>query len=184
MSVPEYTLVRSRRRTLAIQVTAAGEVILRCPMGLPKKTAEQFLAAKKPWVEEKLRSLRTRPVYPKLTEAEIQEMRREALPFLRQRAEVYAPLAGVTFGKLSVRAQRTRWGSCNQRGDLSFNCLLMLAPPEVIDYVVVHELCHIRQMNHGPRFWAAVEEVLPDFRGPRTWLRENGGGLMARLPGR
>lgn len=184
MSVPEYTLVRSRRKTLAIQVTAAGEVILRCPMGLSKKTAEQFLAARMPWVEEKRRALRARPVLPKLTEAEIQEMRREALPFLRQRAEIYAPLVGVEFGKLGVRAQRTRWGSCNQRGDLSFNCLLLLAPPEAADYVVVHELCHIRQMNHGPRFWAAVEAVLPDYRGPRAWLRENGGSLMARLPGR
>ena len=77
---------------------------------------------------------------------------------------------------------RTGWGSCSGKGNLNFNCLLMLAPPAVQDYVVVHELCHRKEMNHSPAFWAEVAGVLPDYASHRRWLRENGNGLIAALP--
>ena len=89
---------------------------------------------------------------------------------------------GVRYGRLAVRSQRSKWGSCSGKGNLNFNCLLLLAPDEVLDYVVVHELCHRREMNHSPRFWAEVERVLPDFKNARRWLKQNGASLMARLP--
>jgi len=85
-------------------------------------------------------------------------------------------------GKITIRTQRSRWGSCSAQGNLSFNALLLLTPPEVLDYVVVHELCHRREMNHSPRFWAEVERLVPDWKAQRLWLRTNGGALMARLP--
>lgn len=88
----------------------------------------------------------------------------------------------MSFGRISYRFQRTRWGSCSARGDLSFNCLLLLCPPEVLDYVVVHELCHRRHMDHSGRFWAEVAVMLPDYQARRAWLREHGPALMARLP--
>ena len=81
-----------------------------------------------------------------------------------------------------MRRQRSKWGSCSSAGNLNFNCLLLLAPLEVLDYVVVHELCHRLEMNHSPRFWAEVRRVLPDYEAARGWLREEGGSLMARLP--
>ena len=98
------------------------------------------------------------------------------------RVEFFAGRLGVSFGRISYRFQRTRWGSCSARGDLSFNCLLMLCPPEVLDYVVVHELCHRRHMDHSGRFWAEVALTLPDYNSRRAWLREHGPALMARLP--
>ena len=92
-----------------------------------------------------------------------------------------APLVGVSYGGITIRAQKTRWGSCSSKGNLNFNCLLLLAPAEVLDYVVVHELCHRREMNHSPKFWAEVERVLPDYDARRKWLKENGPGLISRL---
>ena len=99
-----------------------------------------------------------------------------------QRAAYYAPLVGVTYGRITIRKQRSRWGSCSSKGNLSFNCLLMRAPPEVLDSVVVHELCHRREMNHSDLFYAEVLRVCPDYPARRAWLKENGDALLAMLP--
>lgn len=93
------------------------------------------------------------------------------------RASHWAPLLGVTFGRVSVRDQRTRWASCSREGNLSFNWRLTLAPPETLDYVVIHELAHRLEMNHSRRFWAHVEKVCPDHKSHRKWLRKNGEQL-------
>ena len=98
-----------------------------------------------------------------------------------ERVAHFAPLVGVTYGRITIRSQHTLWGSCSSKGNLNFNCLLMLTPPEVLDYVVVHELCHRKEMNHSVRFWAEVEHVLPDYEIRRKWLRENGTALISRL---
>lgn len=99
------------------------------------------------------------------------------------RVAYYAPLVGVSYGRITVRHQRTRWGSCSSKGNLNFNCLLMLAPPEVIDSVVVHELCHRKVMNHSKRFYAEVLRVFPEYRKWQKWLRLNGSALMRRMYG-
>lgn len=97
----------------------------------------------------------------------------------RSRAEHFAPLLGVTFGRISVKDQRTVWGSCTRAGNLNFNWRLTMAPPEVLDYLVVHELAHRAQMNHSRRFWEVVERVCPDHREHRRWLRKNGKSLYS-----
>jgi predicted metal-dependent hydrolase len=90
----------------------------------------------------------------------------------------YAEKLGVSYGKITLRQQKTRWGSCAANGNLNFNWLLILAPPEVLDYVVVHELCHRREMNHSQAFWKEVEKILPDYRERQKWLKDNGWRLM------
>ena len=90
-------------------------------------------------------------------------------------------MVGVTYGRITIRNQRSRWGSCSGKGNLNFNCLLMLTPSHVIDYVVVHELCHRLEMNHSPAFLAQVERVLPDYRKSREWLKEHEKELIGRL---
>lgn len=97
----------------------------------------------------------------------------------RSRAEYWAPLIGVSFGRVSVKDQRSLWGSCTRVGNLNFSWRLALAPDAVLDYVVVHELAHRAQMNHSRRFWEVVERVCPGHRTHRRWLRRNGRALYA-----
>ena len=109
---------------------------------------------------------------------EIQKLADQALQVIPQRVAYYAPKVGVTYGKITIRNQKTRWGSCSSRGNLNFNCLLMLAPPEVIDSVVVHELCHRKEMNHSDRFYQEVLRVFPDYWKWNQWLKEHGNQLL------
>lgn len=104
--------------------------------------------------------------------------REEARRFLTGRVEYFAQEYGFTVKKIRISSARTRWGSCSSKGTLSFAWRLVLAPLEVIDYVVVHELCHMREMNHSRAFWALVASILPDYKKQRTWLKQNGGKLI------
>ena len=174
-----YRLVRSSRKTVAIQITPDGEVTVRAPARMSVAAVEQFVASKRGWIEKHLP--KGREALPKLTEAELHDLARQALKIIPERAAHFAPLVGVTYGGITIRNQRTRWGSCSGKGNLNFNCLLMLTPEEVIDYVVVHELCHRKEMNHSVRFWAEVERVLPDYREPKGWMKEHGPALIGRL---
>ena len=101
----------------------------------------------------------------------------DLVSIFRARAEFWAPFLGVSFGRVSVKDQRTLWGSCSRAGNLNFSWRLALAPSEVLDYLVVHELAHRAQMNHSKRFWAVVERVCPEHRAHRRWLRKNAPAL-------
>lgn len=103
--------------------------------------------------------------------------RRAAATHAAARLAHFAPLVGRTARKLMIRGQRTRWGSCSARGTISLNWRLMQAPAEILDYVVVHELCHLLVPNHSARFWQEVERILPDYRKRRASLREFGRAL-------
>ena len=175
----EFSIIRSRRKTLTIELTPRGEILVRAPNLMPKRDIQRFVESRQSWIETHLARI---PKAEPMTEAEHEALIRAAKEILPQKAAFFAESLGVTFGRVTVRSQHTRWGSCSAAGNLSFNCLLMLTPEDVQDYVVVHELCHRREMNHSPRFWAMVEETLPDYRRQRLWLKENGAALMARLP--
>ena len=99
-----------------------------------------------------------------------------------RRVDKFVPIAGVTCGRITIRAQKSRWGSCSAKGNLNFNCLLMLCPEEVRDYVVVHELCHRKELNHSNRFWNEVRQLLPSYDSARKWLKTNGVSLIRRIP--
>ena len=174
-------IVRSRRKTVAIHITSAGEVELRCPLGFPARECGAIIESKRSWIEKQLIRRQQVGQLPSFTAREIQEMKKAVLPVLKERTDFYAPAIGVTYEKITVRSQRTRWGSCSRSGNLSFNCLLAQVPEGVLNYVVVHELCHRKHMNHSPAFWTEVERVLPDYRISRKWLTANGGFLIGRL---
>ena len=178
----EYEIIRSSRRTIAIQIAPDGRVIVRSPRHMSRNSVDEFVRSKQVWIEKHLAIRQTRPAPPPLTREQLQTLAEEALAFIPDRAAYYAPLVGASYGRITIRAQRSRWGSCSSKGNLNFNCLLMLVPAHVLDYVVVHELCHLRELNHSPRFWAEVERILPDYKVSRTWLKEHGDSLIGMLP--
>ena len=177
----EYKLILSQRRTIAIQITPTGEIVVRAPKHMPLAAIDQFVSEKRKWIESHLP--KQTAAVPMFTDEEIQEMAQRALSVIPARVKYYVPLVGVTYGNITIRCQRTRWGSCSGKGNLNFNCLLMRMPEDVIDYVVVHELCHRIEMNHSAKFWAEVKRVLPDYEKSKRWLKENGQLLIARLEG-
>ena len=176
-------LVRSSRKTLAVQIRADGTVIARAPLRMPKDRILRFLSEKASWIRMQQGKMQEREKMRQqarihLDAAQEKELRERAKSVLAQRTAYFARQVGVTYGRITVRDQKTRWGSCSQTGNLNFNFRLILAPSEVLDYVVVHELCHRRQMNHSAQFWQEVAQVLPDYRKRKAWLTENGWRLM------
>lgn len=175
-----YQIVRSWRRTIALVVLPDGTLEVRCPMGMPESQVQHFVESKQSWVRKQL--ARQIPLQAALSERELAELTEQTRKTVTSRAAYFAPIMGVDYGRISIRKQKTRWGSCSSKGNLNFNCLLALVPAEVLDYVVVHELCHRKEMNHSPRFWAQVAKLIPDYKEKRKWLKDNGRALIARLP--
>lgn len=202
-----YRLVRSSRKTIAIIIRKDGMVEVRAPFRASKAAIEAFLAEKTGWIQKHLapflemygsqfpgetgnsesgkRSGMEKKYGEPLTAftpEELMMFAQKAKELIPERAAWYAAQMGVTYHRITIRAQKTRWGSCSTKGNLNFNCLLVLAPPRVLDYVVVHELCHLLEMNHSLRFWAAVARVMPDYKEQRQWLRAHERELIGRLP--
>lgn len=178
-------IIRTKRKTLAIEITRDARVLVRAPYRMKNADIQKFVEEKREWIEKNLRLMKEKqlnqPIEP-LTMEEIKQLAEKAMVKIPQRVAYYATIVGVTYGKITIRNQKTRWGSCSRKGNLNFNCLLMLAPEEVLDYVVVHELCHRKEMNHSKRFWNEVERVLPSYRKQESWLKENGESIMRRNP--
>ncbi len=175
-------VIRSRRRTMALQVREDSTVVVRVPMYVKEREIRRFVESHMDWImkqqQKQREAAQAREEIQPLSETELSQLAKEARRVLTARCAYYAPLVGVRYGRISIRHQKTKWGSCSSKGNLNFNCLLMLTPEPVRDYVVVHELCHRKHMNHSPAFWAEVERVLPDYRDSRKWLKTHGRELM------
>ena len=182
-----YTTIRSKRKTIGLQVKADGQVIVRAPLKMAESEVQEFVIKHEDWIRKQLERIRKQqqeqPAAERLTMQEIQMLADQALKVIPERVAYYAPKVGVTYGSITIRNQKSRWGSCSAKGNLNFNCLLMLAPPEVVDSVVVHELCHRKEMNHSSRFYEEVLRVFPDYRKWDQWLKENGSQLLRRMTG-
>ena len=176
-----YRVIRSSRRTVSLQIVPGGEVLVRCPKRMSNGDIWRFVESKSGWIEKHLEKQTAAARLPAFSDGQLQAFACQARQTVPERVAYFAPLVGVTYGRITIRSQHTLWGSCSSKGNLNFNCLLMLTPPEVLDYVVVHELCHRKEMNHSARFWAEVGRVLPDYEIRRKWLRENGTALISRL---
>lgn len=181
----QLNIIYSARKSIAIELKTDG-IIVRAPKGMSRRRINAFLYEKRGWIEKHLKNLQERKVLYEgqqpFTMDEIKALADKALIVIPEKVKKYAGLVGVDYGRITIRNQRTRWGSCSGKGNLNFNCLLMLFPDEVIDYVVVHELCHRKHMNHSAEFYAEVERVFPEYRRCRKWLKENGGVYLSRLP--
>jgi len=179
-----YEVVYSRRRTCAVSISAEGEITLRLPLGASEAQINRLLLEKQSWIiRHYLEAVKRRENRPEsnLTDAQRAALEKRyidaAKEYFPKRAAYFAPLTGGNYSRITIRDQKTRWGSCSAKGTLSFNWRLMLAPPAVLDYVVIHELCHLTHMDHSKAFWALVERVCPDYRTHRKWLKEHGQEL-------
>ena len=180
-----YIIQKSRRRSISVSVMTDNRVLVKAPYGTTERTVQEFLLSKKDWIkkhlekqnreEEKAESLGL------LSADEIKQIKKQARRVILQRVEYWANKIGVTYGRIAIRLQSSRWGSCSADGNLNFNCLLVLMPPEIMDSVVVHELCHRRHMNHSKDFYAEIDRVFPDYKRCNKSLKDNGGIYLKRV---
>ena len=183
--VENAVIIRSRRRTMSLEINRDAKIVIRIPMRATNKEISEFVLKNAGWIEKHLQKAKAQAEKdhetPKLTETEINHIMKLAKRTIPKRVEYFAPLVGVDYKRISIRKQHTRWGSCSKDGNLNFNALLMLTPPEVLDSVVVHELCHRLEMNHSKRFYDQVYRICPEYDKYDKWLKENGKTILHRL---
>ncbi len=170
-------VIRSARKSIGLEVRAGGEVFARIPGRLSDRELKKFLEEHKGWIFDKVRLSEEReekrkavdaPRLGEMTAAQTVRMKERFL----ERVRHYSGLMGVAVGRVTVRSQKSRWGSCSAKGNLNFNYLLYFLPEELLDYVVVHELAHRRHMNHSGEFWEEVGRYFPDYKRCRRELKE------------
>lgn len=171
----------SRARRWRLSVPGGGPPLLTVPQSMPRREIERLLEHQRDWVAAELARQRPRLGLDALGVSEA-EGRRAARELVGMIVDDEAAALGVSVRRLEIRDQRTRWGSCSGLGTLSFNWRLVLAPFEVLDYVVVHELCHLRHPDHSARFWQLVGSRRPQWRLQRQWLRDFGSELLGFRP--
>jgi predicted metal-dependent hydrolase len=217
MSIQIDQFIRSRRRTIAIQIRPDGQVIVRAPLRAPEKLVRQFVESKAGWIQRKKAELlkrvsvsgkkfrvgesflflgREHPLrvveeqkaaltfedqfilsksaLPKAAKAFEKWYKAQALSILSERVKLYATKHTFQPGRIRITSARTRWGSCSSKGTLSFTWRLVMAPIDVIDYVVIHELVHLKVKNHSKTFWGSVAVLMPDYKRHVVWLKKNG----------
>lgn len=176
MSNYEYTLKRSKRKTIAVEISKEVRIIVRAPFDMKQEDIDKFVNSKSQWIDKHLRSMKEKlsSSSRKLTEQEKKELRKNARVVITARVERIAALMGVSYNRIAIKFQKTRFGSCSTKKNLNFNALVALMPSDILDYVVVHELSHLKQMNHSKAFWKEVERVMPDYKSKRKWLKTNG----------
>ncbi|MBQ5433489.1 MAG: M48 family metallopeptidase [Treponema sp.] len=170
---------------MSIGIMPDGSLLVKVPYGISEASVKEFILLKKGWIEKHLKKQECEKQKAKslglLSEQDVRRIRKDAKKIIPERVEFWAKKLGVTYGRISIRLQSSRWGSCAQSGNLNFNCLLVIMPSDVLDSVVVHELCHRRHMNHSKEFYAEVEGVFPNYKACDKWLKENGGVYMKRV---
>lgn len=169
----QYSLRRSRRaRYLRVVVQADGDITVTAPERVSLSTVDSFVRRNDEWIRRALTRVRkNRVIY--VSRGDIPRLKREASALVHELVERYARRYGFTYNRITIRAQRARWGSCSKSGNLSFNYKLAALPIEIAAYVVVHEVCHLGELNHSPAFWRLVEREIPHHRELRKRLRQS-----------
>ncbi len=178
-------IIRSRRKSAALQISDEGKLIVRVPLWYSDRDISEMIEKNRKWIEvHTAAAMKRNSELEKLepfTADELEEMAQRALRVIPEKVRYYAEKLGVTYGRITIRNQKTRWGSCTAKGNLNFNCLLMAVPEEVLDSVVVHELCHRLHMDHSKAFYEDVYRVFPEYDRCNKWLKENGKLLIGRM---
>lgn len=181
----EYIIKKSRRTTISVQITPDQKLLVKAPAYTSIKEVEEFLREKRDWIIKQINRTKVTSQQAAqmgiLSDKEIRKLKRDAKKIIPERVEYYAKLSGITYNRIFIRLQKSRWGSCSVEGNLNFNALLALMPLGVLDSVVVHELCHRRHMDHSKAFYDEVLEIFPDYKKWDKWLKENGAAYQLRV---
>lgn len=171
MSIP-YSIKRSGRKTMALEITPEAQVLVRAPLGASLAEIQRFVSAHTVWIEKHLSVAQSRmQAYPMLSGPEQEALKTKAKAYILPRVEYYAAIMGLFPAAVTITGAKKRFGSCSAENRLCFSLFLMRYPEAAIDYVVVHELAHIRHKNHGKAFYACIASVLPDYRERRMLLK-------------
>lgn len=180
-----YQILRSNRKTLSVCVQPDCSILVRAPHQTTDAQIRHFLIEKQHWlITHYLDAKQKQESIPcsSLTDVQRAALTKRyidaAKEYIPKRVSYFQQYTGGVCRRITIRDQKTRWGSCSSKGTLSFNWRLMLAPPSILDYVIVHELCHLTHMNHSPAFWQAVGEVFPAYKEARAWLKNHGQELV------
>lgn len=179
----EYELIRSDRRSISVEITSDARAVVRAPKQMSLQDIEKFLISKYSWISSHITAAdeRVANAGDALSDAEKEDLLDRAETLIVPRVKHFASVMGVRYGRINIGLQKTRFGSCSRHGNLSFNALLALMPQEILDYVVVHELSHIKHMDHSSAFWAEVEKYIPNYVSRRAWLHDHGAEYILKL---
>ena len=166
----EYEILRSARRTISLEVRPDGGVLIRAPRAMPKKEIDAFAAKHADWLEGAKKRVEERSALNDMTDRRRAELTAAARDYLPKRTAHWAEIMGVSPAGVRITDAKTRFGSCSPKNRICYSFRLMAYPPEAVDYVIVHELAHILQKNHSPRFYAEVQKILPDWRERKKLL--------------
>lgn len=168
----DYELIRSNRRTLALEITREGRVVLRAPYRATQAQIDAFFTGRRQWLEESLAKVQAhRAAYPEPDAIQAARLKAQALAILPERVAYYGRRMGLNPTAITITGAKTRFGSCSSQGHIAFSWRLMQYPPEAVDYVVVHELAHLVHHNHSGAFYSLVASVLPDHAQRAALLR-------------
>ncbi len=168
----KYKVIYSNRRTVSLSIKDEN-LIVRAPYGVTKTQIDKIIISHSKWIEKHIENQKCRKEkYGELTEEKIKLLRENAKQVLPNKAAYYAEIMGLKYGRITITGAKTRFGSCSAKGNISFSYLLMQYPEEAIDYVVVHELAHLKEMNHSAKFYKIVESVLPDYKERKKLLKK------------
>ncbi len=169
----DYTLIRAKRHTMSLQLDRDGRAVVRAPYGVKKEFIDRFVAEHEGWLARAREKQQNRRLaHPEPTDEERKALIARAKEYLPMRVDYWSGIMGLTPTGLKITSARTRFGSCSGKNSLCFSWRLMQYPPEAIDYVVVHELAHIRHHDHSPAFYALIERYMPDWRERMKLLKE------------
>lgn len=174
--ISPYTRKVSRGRSIRITIRAGGVVVVHAPPHVPEHVVKRFVDSKTSWIEKTAARLCNvlPPISKREQKKEYEAYKESARTLAHARVAYFAQHYGVQYGRIAIRNQQTRWGSCSRRGNLNFSYKIAYLPPELADYIVVHEVCHLREFNHSEHFWALVSETMPHYKAMRKSLKNEG----------
>lgn len=167
----DYSIIYSKRKTVSL-VIKRGELIVRAPIGADERKIKKLINENYEWINKSIEKTKNAPKPEEISPEEEKALRKQAKLVLKEKTQYYSELMGLKYGRITITGAKTRFGSCSSKGNISYSFRLMKYPEDAIDYVVVHELAHLLELNHSKKFWAIVASVFPDYKRRRKLLKK------------